>query len=203
MPMHVHEIHAAVVHGPLVLLPTAAAVDLAAAFSGNRGQARVGRTLWWCTVGSGLLAGLAGMAASQETKARDESAHAKMWLHGALNVGFVLGALGIAAWRSAHRPSVGVALAGLAASAGTFYTAYLGGEMVYGHGIGVRAMPAYAPNGVAESPPVLSKRALPTLLRDAAQGFLWLVRRGAGLARGQAPLGRGAFGLEDRNQPQA
>ena len=43
MAMRVHELHAASTHAPLVLLPAAALVDLAAAVSGDRRQAALGR----------------------------------------------------------------------------------------------------------------------------------------------------------------
>src|SRR4051794_16442831 len=135
MGMHVHELHAALVHSPLVLLPTAATVDLAAALSGNRHHAHLGSQLWWAGAGAGLLAGVAGLAASQEVKSASRRTSDMMWLHGAGNVSLVLAALGMAAWRRGHRPTVTQAAVGLLACGASLYTAYLGGEMVYGEGM--------------------------------------------------------------------
>ncbi len=123
MAMRVHEVHAASTHAPLVVLPAAALVDLAAAVSGDRGQAALGRKLWWLGVGAGALAGVAGLAASQEIKADDPRTEDMMWLHGAANFMILLGATGIALWRSVRRPSVTSSAIGLGACALATYTA--------------------------------------------------------------------------------
>jgi uncharacterized membrane protein len=194
--MHVHELHAAAVHAPLVLLPVAAAADLRAAITGRPAHAKMGRQLWWFGVGSGLLAGIAGMAASQEVKTDDKHTDDMMWLHGIANLGIVLGGLGIAAWRLSHRPTVLQSTIGLAAAGLSLYTAYLGGEMVYGKGVGVRAMPKIAPDGVRQSPPVLSAAAPGAFLRDAVQGAGWLVGRLATFLRGRRRLDKRSLGVE-------
>jgi uncharacterized membrane protein len=195
MGMHLHELHAAAVHAPLVLLPTAAAVDLAAAITGNRSHARLGRTLWIAGSSSALFAGLAGAAASQEVRARDPNTSDMLWLHGIGNLGLIAGAAAIAVWRVARPPSVTVSVLGLAASAISGYTAYLGGEMVYGHGVGIRAMPSYTLSGAKNSPPLLSRRAPGTFLRDAIAGLRWLFGRAGEAARKRPPLARESFGL--------
>jgi uncharacterized membrane protein len=196
MGMHVHELHAAMVHAPLALLPTAATVDLAAALTGSRHTARFGRQLWWVAAGSGLLAGMAGLAASQEVKGDSPRTSDMIWLHGVGNAGLVLGALGMVAWRRGHRPTVTQATLGLLACGMSLYTAYLGGEMVYGQGVGVRAMPGYTATGVAASPPLLSRAAPGAFLRDALQGLRWLVDRTRQAIAGRRPIDRRAFGYE-------
>jgi len=196
--MRVHELHAASVHAPLVLLPTAAAVDLVAAVTGNRSQAGLGRALWLIGAAGGVVAGLAGAAASQEVRADDSRTEDMIWLHGVGNAALLVGALGIAAWRSQRGPSVLVSVLGLTASAASLYTAYLGGEMVYGRGVGIGSMPRYLDTGVRNSPPVLSKRALSTFFRDAVAGFVWLFRRSKEAAQGVRPVSREAFGLPAR-----
>ena len=203
MAMRIHELHASAVHAPLVLLPAAALVDLAACLSGDRRQAALGRKLWWLGVGAGAVAGVAGLAASQEIKAEDARSEDMMWLHGAANFAIVLGATGIALWRTFRRPSVTAAAVGLGACGAAIYTAYLGGEMVYAHGVGVRNMPWIAPTGVRRSPSVLSASAPGTFLRDAVRGLAWLVRRTARVFAGRQRVNRGAYGIESIDRPDA
>jgi uncharacterized membrane protein len=201
MGMRVHEMHAATVHAPLVVLPAAALVDLAASLSGDRRQAALGRKLWWLGVGAGALAGVAGLAASQEIKAEEARSEDMMWLHGAANFAILLGATGLALWRSFRRPSVATAAIGLGACGVAMYTAYLGGEMVYARGVGVRTMPWIAPTGVRHSPPVLSVSAPAAFVRDAVAGFAWLVRRTLRAFAGRQPVSRGAYGIERAERP--
>src|SRR3954463_1150330 len=201
MAMRVHEVHAASVHAPLVVLPAAALVALAGALSRDRGLDPPCRKLWWLGVGAGALAGVAGLAASQEIKADDPRAEDMMWLHGAANFMILLGATGIALWRSVRRPSVASAGIGLGACALATYTAYLGGEMVYAHGVGVRTMPWIAPTGVRRSPSVLSAAAPGTFLRDVVKGFAWLIQRTVRAFSGRQPVSRGAFGIEWIDRP--
>jgi uncharacterized membrane protein len=179
MAMRVHEVHPAVVHAPLALLPLAALSDLRTALrpSWRRRYDDPGAGLWWATAATALFAGVAGLAASQQVHTHDERAERFLWLHGLGNVGLVAGAIGIAAYRSKHRASVPLAIVGLVASGASALTAYLGGEMVYEHGVGVRAMPEGESGG--DSPRVLSWRALPVLVRDAVRGLGWLVQRTA------------------------
>lgn len=198
MAMHVHEVHAAVIHAPLALLPAAAAVDLVAAAGDHDGLHKAGRKLWWMAVGAGAFAGVAGLAASQEIKANDRQTEDMMWLHGIGNTAILLAGVGMAVWRTFRRPSLPQALTGLAASGLAMYTAYLGGEMVYGQGVGVRAMPGLAPTGVAHSEPVLSARAPGMFLRDAVRGLGWLMRRTSRALTARQPVARRAL----RGSPQ-
>lgn len=176
MGMRLHELHAAVIHAPLALVPTAAALDLVAAISGDEdgASARVGRALWGVGAGAALFAGLAGFAASQEVKADDPLAQDMMLVHGAGNLGLTLAAIGVAAWRATNGPSLLTAAMGLVASMGSVYTAYLGGELVYGSGVGVKALTT-APQGVRDSPPLLSPEAPRKFVTDAVKGVVWLV----------------------------
>src|SRR6266540_3681364 len=114
MPMRTHELHPAMVHAPLTLLPAAAIVDLlAVARPRDRALDGFGRTLWWATFGSALGAGLAGMAASQEIELEADRARDMMFLHGIGNFTLVLAAGGVAAWRARNRASTTSAVAGL------------------------------------------------------------------------------------------
>jgi uncharacterized membrane protein len=191
MPMRTHELHPSTVHAPLVLLPVTAAVDLLAALRPfDRRLDRAGRRLWWGTATGALLVGLTGMAASQEIELRNERARDVMFLHGIGNFGLVLSAFGVAAWRSRNRASMTSAVAGLLASAASVYTAYLGGELVYSYGAGVKALGGAA----AEAPALFSARAPARLARDAARGLRWLLSRGARAVTGREKVDRAALG---------
>lgn len=191
MAMRTHELHPALVHAPLALLPTAAIADLFAASSPrDRRLDRTARALWWATAGSGLAAGLAGMAASQEVELRTDRARDMMFLHGIGNVGLVVAALGIATWRSRNRASLTSALAGLVAASAATYTAYLGGQLVYAHGAGVTSV-----GGAAAETPALFSRAGPARLGlDAMRGLGWLLSRARRAASGRQRVDRAALG---------
>jgi uncharacterized membrane protein len=196
MAMKLHELHPAMIHAPLVLLPAAAAVDLTAASTCRSSTERLGARLWWFGTGAGLLAGLAGMAASQEVKGGDKKVDDAMYLHGIGNLALVLAATGMAIFRSRRPPSVSSATIGLLACGGAIYTAYLGGELVYGSGVGVKAMSQQAQAGVQPGVPnVLSSEAPIRFLRDAVAGLVWLFNRTAKLLRGEQPFERGALSL--------
>lgn len=169
MAMRVHEIHPSIIHAPLVLLPTASVLDIIAATTGDRRLSQLSEKFWIAGTVSGLLAGLAGMAASQEVKP-DEQANDMMYLHGIGNLGLVVAAMGVTTWRARNPASVVTGMLGLAASTAAIYTAYLGGEVVYGHGVGVKSL-----TGTAESPKILSAQAPATFVRDAVAGAWWLL----------------------------
>jgi uncharacterized membrane protein len=176
MALRLHELHPSLVHAPLALLPSAAVVDLLAVTGKDRHLDRFGATLWWSTCASALAAGLAGMAASQEIKG-DEKAKEMMFVHGFGNVVLLVGAVGLASWRSRNRATWSSALLGLSASGAAIYTAYLGGELVYARGVGVKALPGDAAHGVSDSPPVLSREAPWRFVKDAVKGAGWLFAR--------------------------
>jgi hypothetical protein len=69
------------------------------------------------------------------------------------------------------------------------YTAYLGGELVYSHGAGVKALGG----ATAEAPALLSSAAPGRLSRDALRGLGWLLRRGKRAASGEEKVERGAL----------
>lgn len=199
MVMRTHELHPSLVHAPLVLLPAAALVDLlAASRPRNRGLERAGRALWWATTWSGLVAGLTGMAASQEVQVDSDHARDVMFVHGLGNLTLVLSALGVSVWRSRHRASATSAAAGLVAAGAATYTAYLGGKLVYDHGAGVIRLGGLA----AEAPALFSRAAPGRLARDAGRGLLWLLRRARRAISGEQRVDRAALGpIADASTP--
>lgn len=201
MEMHVHEIHPAVIHAPLVLIPAAAAIDWLAAGSGNETTARIGRNFWIAATVSGAVSGLSGLAASQEIKAKDKIAQDMVFLHGLVNFVLVGSTLAITTWRLRNEPTYAQAALGLVASGALGYSAYLGGAMVYRHGIGVHAMPESASQGVISSPSVFSGEALGVFFRDAARGITWLAQQAGQVFRGRRHIEREAVaGVEARRE---
>ena len=190
MPMQLHELHPAVIHAPLMLLPAAATADVMAASASGFARRRLldaaGRRLWWAGVGAAAFAGLAGMAASQEIELPGERARDAMWLHGMGNVGILLASAGLAAWRSGHRATLASAALGAGAVGAAIYTAWLGGELVYTHGAGVRGV------GEARGTRLLSAGAPWAFLRDAGRGLTWLLGRGSRMVTRRERLAPGA-----------
>lgn len=190
MPMRTHELHPSIVHAPLVLLPATAILDLLAALRPlDRRLDRAARRLWWGTAGGALFVGLTGMAASQEIEITDERARDMMFLHGIGNLALVLSAFGVAAWRTRNRATLTSAAAGLLASTASIYTAYLGGELVYSHGAGVKVLGGAA----AEAPALFSAQAPGRLARDALRGLTWLLSRGRRAVSGRQKVDRAAL----------
>jgi uncharacterized membrane protein len=199
MAMRTHELHPSIVHAPLVLLPATAILDLLAALSPlDRRLDRAARRLWWATAGGALVVGLTGMAASQEIELRDERARDMMFVHGFGNFSLVLSAFGVAAWRTRNRASLTSAVAGLLASAASIYTAYLGGELVYSHGAGVKALGGAA----AEAPALFSARGAGRLARDSVKGLGWLLSRGRRAVSGRQRVDRGALADAPERAPR-
>jgi uncharacterized membrane protein len=191
MPMRTHELHPSLVHGPLVLLPAAALTDFLAALSPRDARLdRMGRRLWWGTVAAGLVTGLAGMAAAYEVELPNDRARDRMFVHGIGNLALVLSAAGVATWRSAHRATFTSAATGMFATGAALYTAYLGGELVYSDGAGVKALGGAA----AGTPPLFSREGPARLGRDAFRGLGWLLARSWRAVTGRQKVDRTALG---------
>ena len=183
-------LHPAVVHFPIVLLPIAVVCDLVGLTgAGRRRGARGLAVILW--VAAGLSATLAKWAGEQagdslvDLPARTHTAlgthsdwgHYTWWVVGSL----VLLRLGIAWWErgGTPRPSwpVGVvALLGLGGVGMTLYTADLGGALVYQHGVGVR--PAISTVDVSEPPPLdenanVRGSAVARLVERDDEGWSW------------------------------
>lgn len=137
MPMRIQEIHPSLVHYPLALIPAALVADAAGFATGNRKLMEMGRTLMPWGAGSAAFAAVAGLAAYSAAKF-DTRSRSMALTHGNLNLGLV-GVLGaMTAWRVTRRaPTPAYLLLGFAGLAATTYSAYLGGHMVYEHGVGV------------------------------------------------------------------
>jgi len=138
MAMRPHEIHPSLVHYPLAFQPLAVATDTLGYLTGNRRLLQAGRWATLLAAGSAALAGGAGFLAQREVEA-DGDAHDLLVTHRTLNIGLTLTAGLLAAWRWRRRAPTPASLAiGALGLAAMGYSAYLGGKMVYEHGVGVR-----------------------------------------------------------------
>lgn len=199
--MLLHELHPAVVHAPIALLPAACVVDLLGLATDNATLQNVGRALWSATAATGVVAAVAGLAASQEVRMDEPAARDMAFLHGVVNAAVTGAAVGMALYRRKHRPTGISVVSGLTALGGLLYSASLGGRLVYQHGVGVTPMSPYAPNGATPQLALLSAAAPAALLSDALDGLRWLVRRMGSVLQGREPLEQSRSGLTQPASP--
>jgi len=153
------------------------------------------RTLWSLGTLGGLAAGATGLAASQEVKITDQNVEQAMLIHGLGNVIVTLGAASMLGFRAKHRPTITSAFVALGAVAATLFTGWLGGELVYARGVGVKRMAAAQGEGVKDSPELVTRESPSRFLKDVANGFVWAMRGAKKVATGEERLTRRALSL--------
>lgn len=152
MPMRVQEIHPALAHFPIALIPTAVAADLVGVLTGDRALMETGRRLMPLAAASVAATGIAGLVAQGAVRT-DNGSHDLLVTHRNLNIGLLALTAVLAGTRvRRRRPGPGYLLAGLAGAALATYTGYLGGKMVYEHGVGVKAAGGIDPQRAPEIP---------------------------------------------------
>lgn len=180
MAMKLHELHPSLVHFPLALLPLSIGADLLGRVTGSDELQNLGRRTMPLVAASGLVAGVAGLMAQTEVKAKGASMDL-LKTHRTLNLGLVAIASAMAVRRArSEKPSAAYLGLGLVGIAAMMYSAYLGGEMVYRDGVGVEAA-----EGVRLRPkvPELTRaeagRAARTAATDTAKGIQLTVEESA------------------------
>ncbi len=140
------DIHPFLIHFPIALLPLSAALDLYALWRRRSDWHSLAYALWALGVAGALAAVISGNAAAAEHRqdplvdaliARHED-----WATAALllGLGVLLGRLPLHLKRDLQARSLTVwILVALVVSALVWTAAYWGGDLVYGHGVGVRA----------------------------------------------------------------
>lgn len=153
MPIRIHELHPSFVHFPLALFPAALVADVAGRVSGNRWLMKLGARLMPVAAASGAVAAVAGLVA-QEAVAAKGASHDVLVTHRNLNLALVLAtSLLAAARRKRGEPSLAYLACGMGGLLVMSYTAYLGGKMVYQHGVGVEAAGGRAGVGLRRQSP--------------------------------------------------
>jgi uncharacterized membrane protein len=131
-----HSWHPVVVHLPLVGLLFAVVFDLAAAQRRSTRWRDAATALWWIGFLGAAAAITTGLIAYNRVEHSD-AGHEEMVLH--RNIALIsVGVLLItAAWRWRRSYSRGAAFLGLIGALGLAGAGYLGGDLVYRHGLGI------------------------------------------------------------------
>lgn len=138
MPMRLQELHAALVHYPIALLPVALGADVLGALTRSETLRQVGRVGIALGAGSAAVSAVAGLVA-QEAVVAEGHAHDVLVTHRNLNISLVAVSTAMAVYRAGvEKPGPAYMAAGLAALGAMGYSAYLGGHMVYELGVGIK-----------------------------------------------------------------
>lgn len=156
--LRTHELHPTLVHFPLTLVPTALALDAIGEATDNEALMNTGKWLMPVAAASAAITGVAGFIAQGAVKAEGH-AHDLLVTHRNLNAALIGATAAMAIVRQTRtRPGLGYLLMGAAGLLGMTYTAYLGGKMVYAHGVGVEPQgvdieksPELRPGGMARA----------------------------------------------------
>ena len=162
MPIRLQELHPALVHFPVTLIPVAIGADVIGRIGESPSLLEVGRRAMPLSAFGATLAAAAGCIAQEEVRV-EGVAHNMLVTHRNLNLGALIASAVMAVWRSREkRPSAAYIGFGLMTVGTVTYTAYLGGRMVYEHGVGVR------PAGLRDDVPEITLRPTAAAAREAA-----------------------------------
>ncbi len=182
MAMRLTELHPALVHFPIALLPVAVGADAVGNLTRNRELYSVGRIGIRLAAASAAIAGVFGFIAQEEANI-EEASQPILQTHRTLNIAALGVVTALAIKRAAmKRPTVGYLLAGLGAIAAVSVSAYYGGKLVYTHGVAVEKAdgiygsdPALVPKNAAKAAAAAAKdlaSGVAHTARDMAKGKL-------------------------------
>lgn len=198
MAIRLQELHAAAVHFPVALLPLAVGVDLIGRLSNDHRLLDAGRLAIRAAAAGAVVSAVTGLIAQEEVNVEGEAMD-MLITHRNLNLAATAVAGLMASWRAKRsRPTPGYLAIGLAGVGIVSYTAYLGGTLVYKHGVGV----APAGGQYREDAPELGGTGeTGAFLRDAASD----IARGATHLAQEVAQGRVApsLGVGPREQAAA
>ena len=137
MAIHLQEMHPALVHLPIALLPLAVGADMAGSVTGNESVLSFGQNAICLAAVGAVASAVTGLIAGEEINVEGRSED-MLITHRNLNFIATVVATGMAIWRVNHRKPTAAYLGIGAAGVGILaYTAYLGGKLVYDVGVGV------------------------------------------------------------------
>jgi uncharacterized membrane protein len=138
MAPRLNELHPSLVHFPIALIPVAIGADLLARVTGSRRLGEVGRLLMPVAAASAAVSAAAGLVAAVEVNAQGKAGDLLV-THRNMNLSLTAVSALMAAWRLGEEEAgTGYLALGLAGIGALSYSAYLGGKMVYEHGVGVK-----------------------------------------------------------------
>jgi len=137
MAIHLQEMHPALVHLPIALLPLAVGADVIGSLTDNKSALSFGQKAI-CIAAAGAVASAAtGLIAGEEVNVKGATED-KLITPRNLNFIATVVATSMALWRVNHRKPNAAYLGFGAAGVGILaYSAYLGGKLVYDVGVGV------------------------------------------------------------------
>jgi len=137
MTIRLQQMHPALVHFPVALLPLAVGADLLGCMTGNNSLLSFGQKAIGVAAAGAVASAVTGLIAGEEVNVKGASQDMLM-THRNLNFVATVVASCMAVWRAQHRRPNALYLGAGAAGIGVVtYTAYLGGKLVYDVGVGV------------------------------------------------------------------
>ena len=172
MAIRTHEVHPAIVHFPITLLPIAVGADLLGRATRSPALREVGRWAMPLTSASAAVSAVTGLVAQEEVRAEGR-AHDLLVTHRNMNLGFLGVSALMAVWRFRRpEPTASYLALGLASLGAVGYSAYLGSKMVYEYGVGVDAAHGLArPEGAPEIAPGNLAEAARSAVQDVQRGI--------------------------------
>ncbi|HEX5386762.1 MAG TPA: DUF2231 domain-containing protein [Gemmatimonadales bacterium] len=137
MAIRLQEIHPSLVHLPISLLPVAISADALGRATGSRSLLETGRQTIQVAAAGAAVSAVSGLIAQEEVNVQGETMD-MLITHRNINLAATVLTGLMAVWRRGrYRPSVAYLGVGFAGIAALIYSAYLGGTLVYKHGVGV------------------------------------------------------------------
>ena len=138
MAIHLQEMHPALVHLPIALLPLAVGADMAGSVTGSDSVLSFGQKAICIAAAGAVASAVTGLIAGEEVNVKGASQD-MLITHRNLNFIATVVATGMAIWRVNHRKPTAAYLGIGAAGVGILaYTVYLGSKLVYDVGLGVQ-----------------------------------------------------------------
>lgn len=204
MTIRLQELHSAAVHLPITLFPAAIGADLVGRLTGNPKLYEVGRLGIRAAAVGAIASAISGLIAQEEVNVEGETMD-MLITHRNLNLTATVLSAFLASRRSKReRPTIGYLATGLAGIGVLSFSAYLGGTLVYKHGVGVApAGGQYRDDAPELGEPGQTGAFVKDATTDLARGAAHLAKE---LAQGRiAPtlgVGRSEVQSEPKSEPE-